>query len=196
MQEGDPCAAAPRNRRAILEAGLGAGLALVPLAHAAEAATPPDPSRRPPQPGDRLSYLSGPRKGEIVRPEDIKIGEQQVLVLPVDPATDKPRSGSRLNQALLIRLDPATMEEEVRKASADGIVAYSAVCTHQGCPVNMWKDDVKALFCSCHGSQFDPKAGAKVVFGPAPRRLAMLPLKIEDGVLVVAGEFSGRVGFK
>ncbi|MCE3245556.1 MAG: 2Fe-2S ferredoxin [Arthrobacter sp.] len=196
MQNGDPVAAAPRSRRAILEVGLGVGLGLASVAKPAGAAVTGDPVKAPPQVGDRLSYMSGPKKGQIVQTADLKVGDQQVMTFPVDPTTSQPRSGSRLNQVLLIRLDPAGLEEEVKNASADGIVAYSAVCTHQGCPVNMYKKDEGVLYCSCHHSEFDPKAGAKVVGGPAPRRLAMLPLKVEDGTIVVAGQFTGRVGFK
>jgi rieske iron-sulfur protein len=196
MQDGDQLAAASRSRRAVLEVGLSVGLGLTAVAKAADAATPADPAKSPPQPGDRLSYMSGPNKGQIIKAADLKVGEQQVLAFPMDPATNQPRSGTRLNQALLIRIDPASLDEEMKAASADGIVAFSAVCTHQGCPVNMYKKDKDVLFCSCHGSEFDPKVGAKVVGGPAPRRLATLPIKVEDGVIVVAGGFSGRVGFK
>jgi rieske iron-sulfur protein len=62
--------------------------------------------------------------------------------------------------------------------------------------VNMWEKDLQFLFCSCHGSQFDPKSAAEVQAGPAPRGLPALPVKVEDGVPVVAGQFSGRVGSK
>jgi rieske iron-sulfur protein len=48
------------------------------------------------------------------------------------------------------------------------------------------------LYCACHGSEFDAKDAAEVVGGPAPRRLAMLPLKVEEDVLV--GLFTGSVG--
>ena len=51
------------------------------------------------------------------------------------------------------------------------------------------------MACPCHESQFDIYDGARVVGGPAPRPLAMLPLLIQDGVVTVAGEFHGRVGF-
>jgi Rieske Fe-S protein len=50
------------------------------------------------------------------------------------------------------------------------------------------------LLCPCHGSEYNPKDGGKAVFGPAPRGLASLPLKISDGVLAAAGGFIGRVG--
>jgi Rieske Fe-S protein len=46
----------------------------------------------------------------------------------------------------------------------------------------------------CHNSEFDPRHAAVVVFGPAPRRLAALPLAIKDGALVVAAPFIGKVG--
>ena len=50
------------------------------------------------------------------------------------------------------------------------------------------------MVCSCHGSTYDPKNSATVIFGPAPRPLAGLPLKSENGLLIVAGGFTVRVG--
>jgi len=52
------------------------------------------------------------------------------------------------------------------------------------------------LECPCHYSTYDPKDGAKVVSGPAPRRLPALPLKLVDARLVVAKPFTGRAGFQ
>ena len=57
-------------------------------------------------------------------------------------------------------------------------------------------DRSSILFCSCHESTFDPKDGAKVVDGPAPRPLPALPLKVVDGVLVVAQGFTAPVGYE
>jgi hypothetical protein len=79
MQDGDQLAAASRSRRAVLEVGLSVGLGLTAVAKAADAATPADPAKSPPQPGDRLSYMSGPNKGQIIKAADLKVGEQQVL---------------------------------------------------------------------------------------------------------------------
>ena len=76
-----------------------------------------------------------------------------------------------------------------------GVVANSAICKHQGCPVNMWSKDRNGFVCSCHGSVLDPFNGAEVIAGPAPRSLPALALKVKDGVVVVAMTFSGRVGF-
>jgi cytochrome b6-f complex iron-sulfur subunit len=62
-------------------------------------------------------------------------------------------------------------------------VAYSAVCTHQGCTVAYQGGQ---LACPCHGSVFDPAKGAEVVAGPAPRPLPEIPVKVEGGEIVRA----------
>ena len=97
-----------------------------------------------------------------------------------------------------MRLDPSELDDDSRPRSADGIVAYSRVCSHAGCPVSEWvKSDVgekNVLKCPCHNSEFNPRESAQVVFGPAPRRLAALPLSITDGSLTVAGAFVGKLG--
>jgi len=80
--------------------------------------------------------------------------------------------------------------------AADGVVAYSGVCTHTGCDVTDWFGDTLHFKCPCHESEFDPGDGARVVGGPAPLPLAALPLKLVDGALVVASPFQGRVGFQ
>src|SRR5215217_5819928 len=62
-------------------------------------------------------------------------------------------------------------------------VAYSAICTHQGCTVD-YKDG--NLACPCHGSVFDPANGAAVVADPAPRPLPEITVKVEGGEVVQA----------
>jgi len=106
------------------------------------------------------------------------------------------RSGSRLNQVVLIRVDPARMSEDTATRSINGLVAYSGVCSHTGCDVTDWNSEFLRFQCPCHESQFDPADGARVVGGPAPWQLAALPLKDIDGHVGVAGEFEGRVGFQ
>lgn len=179
------------KRRTVLKGALGLGLTL-PLIDAHAAAVDDDPRKARPREGDRFVYFSGDRKGEIVKAEDLPMGGPQVVVYPMDPATETVRDGSRLNQVLMIRLEPADLSKDTLENAAEGVVAYSAACTHEACPVSMWKDGT--MYCSCHGSQYDPRDAAKVVGGPAPRRLAMLPLRIEEGVVVAAGPFTGRVG--
>jgi nitrite reductase/ring-hydroxylating ferredoxin subunit len=176
----------------VLKAALGFGLS---LACRQSAAGPPDgPRMARPQRGDRLVFPFGDRAGQVIRPEDLPLGGPQQLAYPMDPATQVVRDGSLLNQVLLVRLDPSRLSEDTRAAAAGGVVGYSAVCTHQGCPVSMWKKEASTLFCSCHGAQYDPRDHGRVVDGPAPRRLAMLPLETLEGALVAAGGFSGRVG--
>ena len=83
-----------------------------------------------------------------------------------------------------------------------GIVAYSKICTHAGCAVNLYRtptfpptEPKPALVCPCHYSTFDPATGGTVIFGPAGRPLPQLPLAIDaQGGLRAAGNFSGPVG--
>ena len=147
-----------------------------------------------PQEGDRFVFPFGEKEGQIITPADLPLGGPQQQAYPMDPGAKIVRNGSTLNLILLIRLDPAQLSEETRALAADGVVAYSGVCTHQGCAVSMWRAEAKTLFCACHGAQFDPRDRARVVDGPAPRRLPMLPIKVVDGALTVAGGFTGRVG--
>lgn len=200
---GDRCggpasgAPAPRGpaRRAVLIAGLAAaGLPFAENAAAQKAAAPPPPQNARPQEGDRFVFVSGDRQGAEVRPDDLPAGGPSVIVWPVDRKTETVRDGSRLNQVLLVRLDPASLDDETRSRAAEGIVAYSATCSHAQCPVTGWGAERKVFHCACHQSEYDPSHGARVVGGPAPRPLAALPLRIEDGALAAAGTFIGRVG--
>ena len=129
-------------------------------------------------------------------PADIPAGAPQTLAWPMDPSDGTVRSGSRLNQVILLQLDPETMSPETRGRAAGGIVAYTAICTHTGCDVDDWEPTARLLACQCHSSQFDPRDGAKVVDGPAPRPLPALPLKIVDGTLVVAQPFTAAIAFE
>lgn len=164
-------------------------------AHAGE--DPPGSDERP-QKGDVLVFSEGDKEGKLITAADVQAGGPPVHAWPKDPKTSVVRSASRLNEILIIRLDPAELDDKTRERAVDGIIAYSAICSHAGCPVTAWvKSDVgdkEVLKCMCHNSEYDPRAGAQVVFGPAPRRLAALPLALADGSLSVAGNFIGKVG--
>ena len=176
------------------QALLGAALALSPWLNVpARAEDQPDETAKRPQPGDHLVFLTGPKKGQPARADDLEPGGEQLQAYPADPK-GLVRDGSPLNLVLLVRVGADGLDEETRKRAAEGVVAYSAICTHQACPVNQWSKEKLAMVCSCHGSMYDPKNGAKVIFGPAPLPLAALPLKSDNGQLVVAGGFVGRVG--
>src|SRR5262249_6335425 len=127
-------------------------------------------------------------------PRAFRAGGPPVLAWPMDLAANVVRSGSRLNKVLLLRLDPSTLVGVTQERAAEGVVAYSAICPHAGCGVSVWVAEQKIFECSCHYSHYDPRDGAAVIDGPAPRALAALPLKVVDGKLVVAKPFTARVG--
>ena len=53
----------------------------------------------------------GERVGAIIAPDDVKLGEPPLHAWPKDPKTSVVRNGSRLNEILVIRLDPGEMDE-------------------------------------------------------------------------------------
>jgi len=105
---------------------------------------------------------------------------------------------------VLVRLPKNSfhLPPELAHYPADGIVAYSKICTHAGCAISLYRaplfqpDEPKpALVCPCHYSTFDPAAGGTVLFGPAGRNLPMLPLHIDGkGELRASGNFNEAVG--
>jgi Rieske Fe-S protein len=119
-----------------------------------------------------------------------------VAALPVDPETGTVRDGSRLNKVLLLRLDAGELDEKTRAHAAEGVLAYSAVCTHQGCTVSGWLAPERVLACFCHESKFSATEAGKVVGGPSRARLPILPLTVVDGALIVAGGFTSKPGPK
>jgi len=148
-----------------------------------------------PQEGDAFVFATGDRAGTPISETALALGGPPVIAWPIDPATKTIRDGSRLNQVLLLRLDMSGFDETTRARAAEGgFVAYSASCTHALCPVTGWKTERRIIHCPCHNSEFDPSNGAKVVFGPAPRPLPGLPLRVVDGAPVAAGTFTGKVG--
>lgn len=179
------------SRRDLLKAATGAALlGLAPGRATAQA----DTRNARPQVGDRFVYSTGPKKGVVVGPDDLPLGGPHVTAYAQDPLTGVVRDGSRLNEVILVRLDPRDLTDVARTNAPRGYVAFSAFCTHAGCSDWAWIAERKTLKCPCHDSEFDPKDDARVSGGPASRRLPRLPLKIADGALVVAAVFVGRVG--
>jgi Rieske Fe-S protein len=125
---------------------------------------------------------------------DIAPGGTPTVAWPMSPDDKIVRNGSRLNRVVLVRLDPGALAATTQPRAAEGIVAYSAICTHTGCDVGVFLAEEQVLYCECHQSKFDPRDQARVVDGPAPRNLPALPLKVVDGRLVVGGPFSSRPG--
>jgi rieske iron-sulfur protein len=185
-------AGGPISRRIIIANGI-ATLSALGIA-TASADEPTDPARmKLPQPGDWLVSAGTDAGTTPLKPDDLA-HQDLVLAWGFDAQRKLPRDGSRLNMVLLMRFDPTTLSEAEKTHAAEGVVAFSAICTHQQCTVTDWLKSTQLLQCPCHQSQYDPRHGAKVVGGPAPRALPALPLKIGDGVLMVAGTFTARVG--
>lgn len=98
---------------------------------------------------------------------------------------------------LLMRLRPQDLNElpERKTWSYDGIVAYSKICTHVGCPVALYEQQTHHLLCPCHQSTFDVTNHCEVIFGPAKRPLPQLPITVDaEGYLVAQSGFLEPVG--
>ena len=189
-----PISGLPPNRRDILSAGSGLLLGAAILApQRANAAKPPE--KLPTQPGDRIQIIKGDLKDKFVRPDMLTVGAKPFEAFPYDPENDVSRRKYRLNRLLVLRLDPAEMDDETRENSADGVLVYSALCTHRACTIKSWMAEERHLRCHCHLSQFAALSGGSVMDGPARRRLAMVPLTLDSEGLVIAKDgFNGKVG--
>jgi rieske iron-sulfur protein len=152
-----------------------------------------DPASERPKEGDFLVSIENESTNALAL-KDVPLGGPPVLAWPMDPVSNTVRKESRLNKIVLLRFEPAALNETTKERAIDGVVAYSAICPHAGCEVSGWAADQQLLECSCHYSHYDPRAAAAVVDGPAPRPLAALPLKTVDGKLAVSKPFTGRVG--
>lgn len=130
--------------------------------------------------GDRLVVAVGANAGRPVSVNDIPAG-QAVQAFP------EGKSDNQNNLIQLVRL--------ANRAENQGVVAYSAICTHLGCAVQGQLNAQGNIGCPCHGSVFNPASDAAVVAGPAPRPLPALPVQVAaDGAITAAGAFSGPVG--
>lgn len=99
------------------------------------------------------------------------------------------------SQTVLIRLPEGLAAPGPDDWSVEGIVAFSKICTHAGCPVGLYQVDTQELFCPCHQSVFSVPDGAIPTAGPATRALPQLPLAVDEaGYLVAGGDFSEPVG--
>ncbi|MBW9108820.1 Rieske 2Fe-2S domain-containing protein [Microbacterium trichothecenolyticum] len=138
--------------------------------------------------------------GEPIKAADLTLGSA-VHVIPEALAEVSHSEGYLDEKAkaivLLIRMLPEqlTESEDRKEWSYNGIVAYSKVCTHVGCPVALYEQQTHHLLCPCHQSQFDVTDHAKVIFGPAARPLPQLPITVDDeGYLIARSDFLEPVG--
>ena len=97
---------------------------------------------------------------------------------------------------ILISLEPALIQVPKERAwGHEGIVAYSKICSHVGCPVGLYEQQTHHLLCPCHQSTFDVTKDCEVIFGPAKRPLPQLEITVDaEGYLVAASPFREPVG--
>jgi ubiquinol-cytochrome c reductase iron-sulfur subunit len=205
VEEREPLPSAPEERREASEA-LGAGavtrramlVRLVGGAVGALAAALAIPSLSlGPRPGEDLFRTGWTRGARVVGDGGEPIAAADVEPGSVATVFPEGRAGSADSQALLMRVDEASLRLPAERAgwTPGGCVAYSKVCTHAGCPVGLYRAEAQQLLCPCHQSTFDVLRGAVPVFGPAARALPQLPLGVDaEGLLVAGGDFSEPVG--
>ena len=104
------------GRRAVLLSAIGASLGL----------GQDDPASVRPREGDLL-IKAGDEGRTPLMPSDIPLAGGYLRAWAMDPADQTVRSGSRLNQLLLVRLQSEALAPETRARSAFGVVAYTAI---------------------------------------------------------------------
>jgi ubiquinol-cytochrome c reductase iron-sulfur subunit len=155
-----------------------------------------------PRPDDNLAFTSWRKgiravtlDGKPVRPGDMP-PNSIITVFPEGHMDDA------LAPTLLInvggadfRVVPANEGWNIPMDGGGGIVAFSKICTHAGCPASLYNQQTFQLMCPCHESTFDVLLDAKPVFGPAPRSLPQLPITVNgDGYIVAQSDYQQPVG--
>jgi len=165
-----------------------------------------------PLPKDRLRHtlwaegqkLVNPNTQKPLRAEDVPVGTL-ALANPekIYSPEEKEEFIDQLAKAavLVVRRPQEALKgsEEQRKKqwewSVDGIMAFSKICTHVGCPVALYEQQTHHMLCPCHQSTFDLSDNGRVIFGPAARSLPQLPIRVnENGELVAVSDFREPVG--
>ena len=145
--------------------------------------------------------------GTPIKVTELEIGDlvnaEPEVMFAVDPDTDEPVvEGTDLLVAkskaavILHRMLPSEIvSAQTRNWSVDGIVCYSKICTHVGCPISLNERTTHHLLCPCHQSTFDLADSGRVLFGPAARALPQLDITVDDeGYLVARHDFDQPVG--
>jgi ubiquinol-cytochrome c reductase iron-sulfur subunit len=134
-----------------------------------------------------------------IRPEDVSIGGQ-MTVFPGIPDGNTNEHADSPTLLIHLRDDDASKLRsnavpENKNSMYGNLVAYSKICTHAGCPASLYEQQTNILLCPCHQSQFDITNNARPIFGPATRRLPMLPITVDsEGYLVAKSDYQEPVG--
>jgi ubiquinol-cytochrome c reductase iron-sulfur subunit len=168
-----------------------------------------------PLPGNKLEttvWARGMRvvndvSGTPIEPTQMEIGQlvnaEPAVFFEVDEEGEPLYEGVTLQQekakaaVILVKMRPEDITPAPGRENwgVNGIVCYSKICTHVGCPISLWEQQAHHLLCPCHQSTFDLGDNGKVIFGPAARALPQLPLMLDDeGYLVAQSDFTEPVG--
>lgn len=145
--------------------------------------------------------------GRPIRPEDMQVGQlvnaEPAAFFPSEDGEEAEVPEKEILAAkakaavILVRMQPDDLKDQDRAANwgVDGILCFSKICTHVGCPISLWEQQTHHLLCPCHQSTFDLADNGKVIFGPAARHLPQLPITVDaDGFLVAKDDFDEPVG--
>ena len=124
--------------------------------------------------------------GNPIRPSDIPVNG----ILTVFPEVNGQPSTDALSPTLLINVGDANFKVPPSRTgwNIGGLVAFSKICTHAGCPASLYNVNSHQLVCPCHQSTFDVLEDCKPVFGPASRSLPQLPITVDAEGYVVSSE--------
>jgi ubiquinol-cytochrome c reductase iron-sulfur subunit len=132
-----------------------------------------------------------------LRPEDVAVGSLTFAKPDGLEEADEDFQTEIAKAALMIvRLQPDNIKDKRElEWSHQGIVAYSKICTHVGCPISLYEQQTHHALCPCHQSTFDLADGARVIFGPAGHPLPQLRIGVNDeGYLEALSDFDEPVG--
>ena len=135
--------------------------------------------------------------GTPIKASDVQLGSAFHVIPEGIMDTEDPLNEKAKAVVLLMRLDPEKMTISPGREDwhYNGIVAYSKICTHVGCPVALYEQQTHHLLCPCHQSTFDLTQECKVIFGPAGHALPQLPITVDsEGFLVARSDFQEPVG--
>ncbi|MFJ5844254.1 Rieske 2Fe-2S domain-containing protein [Streptomyces sp. NPDC092903] len=134
---------------------------------------------------------------EPLRPEDVAVGSL-TFAMPEGLEEDAHDFQTQIAKAalMIIRIEPSNIKDKrEREWAHEGIVAFSKICTHVGCPISLYEQQTHHVLCPCHQSTFDLSDGARVIFGPAGHALPQLRIGVNsEGNLEALGDFEEPVG--
>jgi len=155
-----------------------------------------------PKPGNALFVTTWKKNSPLVTSDGRPVHQNDLEVGGVLTVFPKGFAGSSPDQTILLRIEELTAEDPPLTLTSPGrsdwtalgYVAYSKMCTHLGCPVGLYQEQTVELVCPCHQSIFNVLAGAVPEFGPAPRPLPQLPIKVVNGFLFAQGGYNQAIG--